>query len=356
MSHSSLQAYWHLDDVRASRALLRLRFDECATQDYILTRPNFALGQVRVEDPSLRRCFICDERIGGFAGIHPPDSLEHAVLRCQHPDIVRLRSQLRDDLLDIATLAMNGQPAMPDAPVFNLGTASGDTELFALVRLQTALNPPFARVSLERENPEADAYEVSDPDRAAALRRRDQLQLQPDLSARKAAVVWLRSVLSGWLDSLHNCRSKLLPHETLGHRLASLVASFSKRLFDVRATIASKKKSVVRQSTPSANQLSSSAPNACDGAGRQDPSTVPTAVLAIVNACASARERLRPKPSGVVCSDEEIALQLLSNMTRPTAPASLTISDEVNVTDSAYSAATGQLRLSVEPPAGGTSG
>ena len=249
ISHSSLQAYWHLDNAQHARCLMRLRLDECPTQDFLLHRPRNGRpdrdeeANARVGDASQRRCLVCDECVDQVAGVHPPDTLEHALLRCQHPTIVRMRDRLRASIAAIAAQAKKDGITELEAPALTPGTVEGDTQLLAIMQLQTSPNALCAMCGDgARPNEEADECAATEPARARALRHRDQLELVPDLRARRATVLWTRAVLAGWLTAVHDCRTKLAPHETLGHQLATRVAAFSKHIFDARAEILARRR------------------------------------------------------------------------------------------------------------------
>jgi hypothetical protein len=89
-SASYLEPYWFLDDIVAARRLMMARFDDWGNE-YSYRRA--VHGSLQRLQRHQRACYLCQDENAWM-----PESLEHLLLRCQHPELVQLRLKVRSDL------------------------------------------------------------------------------------------------------------------------------------------------------------------------------------------------------------------------------------------------------------------
>ena len=144
---SHKRAYWGALDAVAAINLLHQRLDICNTEDF-LRRKLYLPTRLRPAYPRLpdrlhRVCYLCD-CIDGIDGVRWPDTLEHALLACTHPDLVAERQRTRAALVafaaepDAARLAAEAGVAVPDF--------ARDTAVLITLQACTAVGAPPAAV------------------------------------------------------------------------------------------------------------------------------------------------------------------------------------------------------------------
>jgi hypothetical protein len=89
-SASYLEPYWFLEDTVAARRLMAARFDDWG-DEYSYRR--VVHGTLPRLQRHQRACYLCQDEDTWM-----PESLEHLLLRCQHPELVQLRLKARADL------------------------------------------------------------------------------------------------------------------------------------------------------------------------------------------------------------------------------------------------------------------
>ena len=96
---SYLQAYWHLDDVRAARCLLRMRFDMCPTEDYLRRKPIGVAPHAlqRLPNPGDRSCYCCRDTVLPGTPVYWNETQAHVLRECSHPRLLALRTRFVGD-------------------------------------------------------------------------------------------------------------------------------------------------------------------------------------------------------------------------------------------------------------------
>ena len=133
-AHSFEQPYWHIPDVVAARREMRLRLDMGPNEDYVRRRPFSKTAECRSLprlDRADRKCYLC-----GTAASAPPETLEHMILHCAHPEMAALRLATRLQLDHLFTRAEAEFPGltMPDV-------IGNDTALLTCLLQCTRLGP-----------------------------------------------------------------------------------------------------------------------------------------------------------------------------------------------------------------------
>ena len=153
-------SHWHIHDVLAARALLRLRLDDGYNEEAVRrwtirtkaipSRPDIVIPDARlprIDDATLRACYLCGP-IADCAGIYYSETLYHTMLECAHPQMRAMREKLKADIsslaLSPAALAISPNPP----PVF------GESELWATMLLCSSTEGfPTGTVAIAEVNP-----------------------------------------------------------------------------------------------------------------------------------------------------------------------------------------------------------
>ena len=214
-SASVLQPYWFCGDLMAARRMLRLRAGQACHEGYIRTRPytHAITSQAevcipRVENPHLRACYMCDKPIDeSKPRVFLPETLEHFLIVCGHPELVRIREAARNGLTALA------EQSPLDAPDF-----SHDTALLTALLLGTS-----------RGN---DGVTTNRPDHDANVEsKRDSAQINFSPAIATTTSEWVAALTTAWMQK---CRA---PHDTstidcdIGCQLTTLVAETVKSMF-----------------------------------------------------------------------------------------------------------------------------
>jgi hypothetical protein len=167
------QPYWHVSDVRAARRLLQQRLDMGPYEDYARRRPH---RKTRTRpylhrlDRQERWCYLCGHvHAGELTGGHL-DTLEHVAMECTHPDLARLRADVKARLAAMVTHCAKLTDA--DAPDMTSDTA-------VLVTL----------LQCNRVGP------VTQEQGTAIW------SIPFDLAAAKGAANWVHALTAAWVDS-----------------------------------------------------------------------------------------------------------------------------------------------------------
>ena len=220
-----MQPYWLLDDALLARWLLKARFDQCPTEDYLRSAPRGKLK--RINDRFMRPCYTC---LGIAPGIYWPDTFVHVCMRCDHSRLARLRTALRERLAALADDARARELTHGvndgEAPDFD-----DDSTLYTVLQLCTGVGPADGFQALQ-----ADPL----PACAPATARRAAPQLRRDQGIARVTTAWMQCLFHDWLGiSRDPARFEERPQDTPGYRLALLVARHIKSVFDVRRSILS---------------------------------------------------------------------------------------------------------------------
>jgi len=234
---SSEQPYLHLSAVDDARRMMLMRLGHAHVEMYDRTRTRNARNGnpsvPRIELRVLRACYFCPP-IRGIAGIYPPESLEHSLLRCKCPTLVQLRATVRADLLSLAmhrdTRALCREVGI-SAPALQGESDDELTALFTVLRLCTAVGPQPSGTVL---SPVSDSAALAAPLRRAALLERARPAFEYRHQAAVAAAQWVSALLDDWVRCIRTPREDVQPSSLPGYRLASLVAAHASAVFRAR--------------------------------------------------------------------------------------------------------------------------
>ena len=195
----------------------------------------------RVDEPHDRACYLCP------ADSWMPETIEHLLLFCSHPQIVRLRTTVRAELLsfvsDVATAELEGCPPAPDL--------TDDVSFYAALQLCTSVGALGHVNSVSSVDDFPSVLRPMTRSRTAAAltrtsmdwRRRHHQLFLSEASMRSTASwtlwltnAWRRSVLSGSTmpsDSAASTTSAISA-AAFGRHLVDIVARHNQRLFSVR--------------------------------------------------------------------------------------------------------------------------
>ncbi len=259
---SFLPAYWHIYDVAAARAMLRISLNDACNEGAIRrltilakgipSRPDIVIPDTRlprIEDATLRACYLCGP-IADCAGIYYSETLYHTLMECAHPRMCALRENLRADIsslaLSPAALAISPYPPA----VF------GESELWATMLLCSSTDsfPADNVVHVEaiKSLPTRRSGRIPLPPtvhrdghlqfarlqaegllQAARLRAMAIRSSRPfiDFQAMEVASKWLVRLLEHWTSLLRSYHKVGETARTPGSLLATMVCKHMRRLF-----------------------------------------------------------------------------------------------------------------------------
>ena len=215
-----MQPYWKLDDAQLARWLLKARFDQCPTEDYVRTAPHGKLK--RIPERIKRSCYTCN---GIAPGIYWPDTFVHVCVRCNHSRLARLRDALRERLAALADDAVVRKltRGVNDGKVPDF---ADDSTFYTVLQLCTGVGPTDGTQLLQAEPL---------PASAPAAARRAAPQLRRNQGLAHVTVAWMQCLFHDWLGvSRDPARFDERPQDSPGYRLALLVARHIKSVFDAR--------------------------------------------------------------------------------------------------------------------------
>jgi hypothetical protein len=243
---SYLQAYWHLDDVRSARCLLRMRFDMCPTEDYLRHRPIGVAPNAlqRLPNPGDRSCYCCRDTVLPGTPVYWNETQAHVLRECSHPRLVALRARFVADAT--ALFAETGTLAVVRA--VRLGTAAPDlcnmTALLTVMRLCIGVGdapvttpvPVLVRLARAAAQP-LSAATLAHQAIASARRICDAPRFAHDHAVAAQTAAWSAALMADWCDAVREPRRTGPIELTPGFRLAALVARYAQRVFDTRASL-----------------------------------------------------------------------------------------------------------------------
>ena len=203
-----MQPYWLLDNALLARWILKARFDECPTEDWVRSQNKHDVG--RIPTRYMRACYMCECIRADAPDVFWPETLPHVLLFCSHPRLVRSRATFLSSLVAFAAEEANA----PDV--------ADDSVLLTILLMCTGNGPPG--------RPQLVVPEVDEQD-AEALRSAPRFQR--DTAASMTAVEWMQGLFADWSHAAREPRRKEPLHQTRGHRLASMVARHIKRMFEI---------------------------------------------------------------------------------------------------------------------------
>jgi hypothetical protein len=215
-----MQPYWKLDDAQLARWLLKARFDQCPTEDFVRTAPHGKLK--RIPERFKRSCYTCN---GIAPGIYWPDTFVHVCVRCNHSRLARLRDALRERLAALADDAVVRKltHGVNDGKVPDF---ADDSTFYTVLQLCTGVGPTDGTQLLQAEPL---------PASAPAAARRAAPQLRRNQGLAHVTVAWMQCLFHDWLGvSRDPARFDERPQDSPGYRLALLVARHIKSVFDAR--------------------------------------------------------------------------------------------------------------------------
>lgn len=241
---SYLEPYWFIDDIVAARRLLRARFDQWGDEYSFRRAVHGNLPRLQREQ---RACYLCD------SGTWMPESLEHLLLKCQHPELVSLRARMRSDLEKIfetctqllemeATDLAYAKAEAAQRSGLDSDSLIMDPDTAAIVAIEAVRGstPDLERddtlltvlmcctaggSTLHRSHPANDCASIEE------RRRRPEIALCDGQIRQTAA--WLRPLASDWQRAVAT-GSTYSARAILSRRFLISVASHSQRLFSLR--------------------------------------------------------------------------------------------------------------------------
>jgi len=238
---SHKRAYWGALDAGAAINLLHQRLDVCSTEDFLRRRPYLPTrlrpAYSRLPDRLHRVCYLCG-CIDGVAGVRWPDTLEHALLTCSHPDVQAERQRTRLALAafaaepDAARLAALANVAVPDF--------SRDTAVWIALQSCTAVGAaPAALLAAPLPGPAAGVAATQ----ASALARQAAPPFLFEPAVARATAAWVQTIQSEWQAWQRDPKLARRHESTLGFRFTSFVVAqslgtFSRRRRLLRASAA----------------------------------------------------------------------------------------------------------------------
>jgi len=246
---SMMQPYWHLDNVKAARALLRMRFDMCPTEDFVRSRPSGEASKqlARLSNPGDRACYNCDDNVVGVKGVFWCEDQSHVLCDCSNPLLKALRRRFRDALERILGDDRAVALAVAAGCGGHLPDLDNHSAMLTFMRMCISVGNPsvLAAVPVAPPPPLAlllhgtrAAMAANATLRAAAARARiDVPRHGYDHAAAAHAAAWGRALTMQWCGILREPRRVESPAQSPGGLLAALVASHSQRVFDTRAAL-----------------------------------------------------------------------------------------------------------------------
>ena len=249
---SYLQPYWHLDDLRIARRLLRMRFDMCPTEDNVRRKPTVVVDDdqrtrehPRLENPGDRSCYNCHDCVRADApNVFWNETQAHVLIDCTHPQLLALRERFRRaatalfvETRSVALARAAGCPtSIPDLTnvsalltvmrlCIGVGAAPITTPVPVLVR------PPPRAVA------HVSAATLARQAEAAARRMCDVPRHAHDQRAAEIAASWSFALMADWCDVIRTPQRTEAIEATPGYRLAALAARHAQCVFDTRAAI-----------------------------------------------------------------------------------------------------------------------
>ena len=122
---SFMPPYWHVHDIAAARAMLRIRLNVAWNEGAVRMKPAMFKRSCkrkegcyeRIHDIWRRACYLCDA-IYGQSGIFESESLYHMLIECPHEALKGWRRDLKKAVVDLARLEETKLQAK-SCPVFH---------------------------------------------------------------------------------------------------------------------------------------------------------------------------------------------------------------------------------------------
>jgi len=243
---SYLQAYWHLDDVRAARCLLRMRFDMGPPEDYLRRKPIGVAPHAlqRLPNPGDRSCYCCRDTVLPGTPVYWNETQAHVLRECSHPRLVALRTRFVGD----ATALFAETDTLAVVRAARLTTAAPDlldmTALLTVMRLcigvgdAPIITPVPVPVRLARAAAQPlSAATLAHQAVATARRMCDSPRFAHDHGVAVRTAAWSAALMADWCDAVREPRRTGPIEATPGFRLAALVARYVQHVFDTRASL-----------------------------------------------------------------------------------------------------------------------
>ena len=207
-SCSFQQAYWRALDVVAARRLLRLRMDAGPNEDNVrrrglamVTDTGHKVVVDRLDDCRHRVCYCCGNvevvaADGHQTGVFVPETLEHLLLRCEHPDLVAARAAARAALQTVTAAVARSAGATNVTAGLLCPDFANDTALWTAHTLCGSLGP-VEQMGLLQPMP----MPVAPPLVRAGG---PALAFEADVARRTAQ--WIGALTGQWVDSMRGPR------------------------------------------------------------------------------------------------------------------------------------------------------
>lgn len=207
-SCSFQQAYWRALDVVAARRLVRLRMDAGPNEVNVRRRARAMYtedGRKVIADRLVewrdRVCYCCGhvdavDADGHQTGTFAPETLEHLLLRCDHPELVAARAAARAALQTVVVAVAQSGEARNATAGLPCPDFDNDTALWTAFTLCGSLGPVEHMVLLQP---------MPMPVAAPAVRARGPaLVFQADVA--RGAARWMGALINQWVDRLRGPR------------------------------------------------------------------------------------------------------------------------------------------------------
>jgi len=227
---SFMPPYWHVHDIAAARAMLRIRLNVAWNEGAVRMKPAMPKRSCkqkegcyeRIHDRWRRACYLCDA-IYGQSGIFESESLYHMLIECPHEALEGWRMDLKKAVADLARLDETKLQAK-SCPVFR------EPEMWAVMTLCMSIDSfpdhqPTPRVNRPLEvRPESD-----DARRDAEVIRMSKPT--HDKPAINKIVKWMQPLTSAWMGVLREYRGVGVAEATPGAKLTEIVCKGMRKLF-----------------------------------------------------------------------------------------------------------------------------
>ena len=259
---SFLPAYWHIHDVHAARAMLRIILNDGYNEEAVRrrtirtkaipSRPDVVVSDARlprIEDATLRACYLCGP-IADCVGIYYPETLFHTLMECAHPRMCVMREKLRADIsslaLSPAALAISPNPpaVFDKSELWATMMLCSSTDGFPTrtVAIAEVNQPPPLRRSgrvppppaIRRDgHPQFARLQADGRTQVTRLQAMAVRSARPviDFQAMGVASNWLVRLLEHWTSSLRAYHTVGETECTPGSILATMVCEHMRRSF-----------------------------------------------------------------------------------------------------------------------------
>ncbi len=227
---SFMPPYWHVHDIAAARAMLRIRLNVAWNEGAVRMRPAMPKRSCkqkegcyeRIRDRWRRACYLCDA-IYGQSGIFESESLYHMLIECPHEALEGWRMDLKKAVADLARLDETKVQAK-SCPEFR------EPEMWAVMTLCMSIDSFPDHQPTPRLNRPLGVRPESDDARRDAEAIRMSKPTHDRLAINKI-VKWMQPLTSAWMGMLREYRGVGVAEATPGAKLTEIVCKGMRKLF-----------------------------------------------------------------------------------------------------------------------------